>query len=137
MGDYLLGIPFSASRYVPPGWYYQRLRNNWAYFTDDWKVSSKLTVNLGIRYELNLPTTEKRGQFGSFLPSARGGRGAILVPNEKSVSPPYLQSSVERSWPFYSQFSVYAKDVGISEKYLRATGHYGWAPRIGLAYRTR
>jgi hypothetical protein len=25
--------------------------------------------------------------------------------------------------------------VGISEKYLRATGHYGWAPRIGLAYR--
>src|SRR5713101_2411636 len=29
LADFLLGIPFSASRYVPPGWYYQRLRNNW------------------------------------------------------------------------------------------------------------
>ena len=135
LADFLLGIPFSASRYVPPGWYYQRLRNNWAYFTDDWKVSSRLTLNLGIRYELNLPTTEKRSQFASFLPSARNGRGAILVPNAASVSPPYLQSSVERSWPFYSQFSVFASDVGISEKYLRVIGHNSWAPRAGLAYR--
>lgn len=135
LADFLLGVPFSASRYVPPGWYYQRLRNNWAYFTDDWKVSSRLTVNLGLRYELNLPTTEKRGQFASFLPAARNGRGAILVPNAASVSPPYLQSSVERSWPFYSQFSVFASDVGISEKYLREVGHYSWAPRAGLAYR--
>ncbi len=135
LADFLLGIPFSASRYVPPGWYYQRLRNNWAYFTDDWKVSSRLTLNLGIRYELNLPTTERRGQFASFLPSARNGRGAILVPNAESVSPPYLQSSVERSWPFYSQFSVFASDVGISEKYLREVGHNSWAPRAGLAYR--
>jgi len=135
IGDFLLGVPFSASRYVPPGWYYQRLRNNWAYFNDDWKISSRLTVNLGIRYELNLPTTETRGQFASFLPSARNGRGAILVPNQKSVSPPYLQSSVERSWPFYSQFAVFAPDVGISEKYLREVGHYHWAPRAGLAYR--
>ncbi|MEX2260941.1 MAG: TonB-dependent receptor [Bryobacteraceae bacterium] len=135
LGDFLLGIPFSASRYVPPGWYYQRLRNNWVYFTDDWKVSSRLTLNLGLRYELNLPTTEKRQQFASFLPTARDGRGAILVPNQKSVSAPYLQSSVERSWPFYSQFAVFASDVGISDKYLRATGYHGWAPRAGLAYR--
>ena len=71
----------------------------------------------------------------SFLPSARNGRGAILVPNAESVSPPYLQSSVERSWPFYSQFSVFASDVGISEKYLREVGHNSWAPRAGLAYR--
>jgi hypothetical protein len=135
LADFLLGIPFSASRYVPPGWYYQRLRNNWAYFTDDWKVSPRLTVNLGVRWELNLPTTEKRQQFASFLPSARGGRGAILVPNQQSVSSPYLQSSVQRSWPFYSQFAVFATDVGISDKYLRAVGYHSWAPRVGIAYR--
>jgi hypothetical protein len=135
LADFILGIPFSASRYVPPGWYYQRLRNNWAYFTDDWKVSSKLTLNLGLRYELNLPTTEKRQQFASFLPSARNGRGAILVPNEKSVSPPFLQSSVARSWGFYRQFAVFASDVGISDKYLREIGYYHFAPRAGLAYR--
>ena len=135
LADFILSIPTSGGRYVPPGWYYQRLRNNWAYFNDDWKASPNLTVNLGVRYEINWPTTEKYLRFASFYPSARNGRGAILVPNQESVSPPYLQSSVPLSWPVYSQFSVFAKDVGVSEKYLRDVGYNHFAPRLGLAYR--
>ena len=134
IADFYLGIPFSGGRYVPPGWYYQRLRNNWAYFNDDWKATSKLTVNLGVRYEINWPTTERFGQFSSFLPRGRNGKGAILVPNQKAVSAPYLQSSVPLSWPTYSQFAVFASDVGISEKYLRAVAYNRFAPRLGIAY---
>lgn len=133
--DYLLGIPTSASRYVPPGFFNQKNPNNWAYFNDDWKATSKLTVNLGVRYEINWPTREINGQFATFSPNARGGRGAIVVPDEASVSAPYHQSSVPLSWPFYQQFGVYAKDAGIDPKYLRATGYHSFAPRVGLAYR--
>jgi hypothetical protein len=135
LADFILGIPTSASRYVPPGWYYQRFKNQWAYFNDDWKATPNLTVNLGVRYEINWPTTEKYLRFASFSPTARNGRGAIVVPNEESVSPPYLQSSVPLSYPFYKQFTVFAQDAGIDPKYLRKVGYHHFAPRVGLAYR--
>jgi Carboxypeptidase regulatory-like domain/TonB dependent receptor-like, beta-barrel len=135
VADFFLGIPYSASRYVPPGWYYQRIRNEWAYFNDDWKVTPKLTMTLGVRYEINWPTTEKYGHFASFDPSARGGQGAILVPNQQSVQIPNPITSVPLSWPFYQQFSVFASAVGISPTYLRKVAYNHFVPRIGLAYR--
>lgn len=135
LADFILGIPTSGGRYVPPGWYYQRLKNEWAYFNDDWKVTPKLTVNLGVRYEINWPTTEKYRRFASFDPSARNGKGAILVPDLQSVSAPYLQSSVPLSWPTFAPLSVFASDVGINPKYLRAVGYNKFAPRVGVAYR--
>ena len=134
LADFILGVPASGSRYIPPGWFYQRIRSQWSYFNDDWKVSSKLTVNLGVRYEINWPTTEKNGQFATFDPAARSGQGAIVVPNLKSVSPPYVQSSVPLSWPVYSQVSVFADQVGINAKYLRKVGYNHFAPRVGFAY---
>ncbi len=135
LADFMLGVPSSGGRYVPPGWYYQRINSEWAYANDDWKATSNLTVTLGVRYEINWPTTEKNGQFATFDPSARGGEGAIVVPSAKSVSPPYVQSSVPLSWPVYSQVSVYANDVGINPKYLRKVDYNHFAPRVGLAYR--
>lgn len=135
LADFMLGVPTSGGRYAPPGWYYQRIRNNWAYFNDDWKATPNLTVNLGVRYEINWPTTEKYRRFASFYPEGRNGKGAILVPDQQSVSAPYLQSSVPLSWPTYGPLSVFADDVGISPKYLRAVGYDKFAPRVGIAYR--
>lgn len=135
LADFFLGLPASGGRYIPPGWYYQRIKNEWAYINDDWKVTNNLTVTLGVRYELNWPNTEKNHQFATFDPVARGGQGAIVVPSQQSVSPPYLQSSVPLSWPVYSQYSVFANQVGIDPIYLRKVVYDHLAPRVGLAYR--
>jgi hypothetical protein len=46
-----------------------------AFVQDDWRVKPRLTVNLGVRYEINTPVKEDNGLFGSFDPT----RGLVQV----------------------------------------------------------
>jgi len=64
--DFLLGLPYSTSRrYVDPSVdphgnsIYIRSRNWNAYLTDNWRLSSGLTLNYGLRYEYTGPSFEK------------------------------------------------------------------------------
>jgi hypothetical protein len=49
------------------------LPRNWEhsfYVQDDWKIHPKLTLNIGVRYELETPPVQKLGQFSVFNPAA-------------------------------------------------------------------
>ena len=67
--SFLLGAVDNA-RYnvlaVVPG---NRYRYFATYFQDDWKVSSRLTLNLGLRYEIFFPRTESFNNFSGFDPT--------------------------------------------------------------------
>jgi Carboxypeptidase regulatory-like domain len=58
LADFLLGLP-SLSR-IAEGNSREYLRDtgNYFYLADDWKLSPRLTLNLGIRYEYNTPWVE-------------------------------------------------------------------------------
>jgi hypothetical protein len=63
--DFLLGYPDSASigTNVRAG---IRVRNYSSFVQDDWKVNSKLTVNIGVRYEYTTPVTEVVNRMANF-----------------------------------------------------------------------
>ncbi len=54
-----------------------------AYIQDDWRVSPRLTVTAGLRYDLSLPITDQHDQLANFDPI----RGLVQV--GKQISSPY------------------------------------------------
>jgi hypothetical protein len=59
LAAFLLGLPANNSSLQRIGIRSNQNVYHGIYFQDDWKVSSKLTLNLGGRYEYEAPTTER------------------------------------------------------------------------------
>ncbi len=56
--DFLLGLPYQDTRRYGSSNNYLRNRSFNAYFQDNWRVRSNLTVNFGLRYEYIMPYYE-------------------------------------------------------------------------------
>ena len=58
---FLLGLPSTTSITRPAT--YDEYSRTWGFFVqDDWRVNDRLTLNLGLRYELENPLVEQRQQ---------------------------------------------------------------------------
>jgi Carboxypeptidase regulatory-like domain len=89
-----------------------------AYFQDDWKVTPKLTLNLGIRYDFNAPWQEKYNRINSWngdSPVTIAGlnlRGGLEFPGVNGVPRGQFQDSRTNFAPrFGFAYSPYAKTV--------------------------
>src|SRR5581483_5343400 len=80
----LLGYPLTATRDIKPPW---QMRNNeyGLYFQDDFKVNRRLTLNLGIRWDLYAPATEEHDKLSNFDPSTLTMRLAGQNGNSRST----------------------------------------------------
>ncbi len=84
----------------------QRLWMASGFFEDDWKVTPKLTLNLGLRYDFATPALTGNNKMANFNPAGNGGAGSL----------------------------VFAKSGSIEDRALVQANTKNFGPRLGISY---
>jgi hypothetical protein len=107
--DLLLGLASRFSQASAGTTAYFRSNLIQPYIQDDFRVSRRLTLNFGLRYELNLPVSEAQNRLLAFRP----GQKSQMVP----AAPSGL---------------LFQGDPGVDQ--IIRTDTNNWAPRLGFAW---
>ena len=122
--DFLLGYPTTVARAFPTLKLERKRYQYDFYVNDDFKVSPRLTLNLGLRYEYHPYWREKNG-LGSIFDI---DSGKIVVPDGSL-------SEVSPLFPLDYVDVVEAGKFGLAGKTIISNDKNNFAPRIGAAYR--
>lgn len=137
LASFLLGIGSGSVSFAAPlahqNFYYG------SYLQDDWKITPRLTVNLGVRYEYESPRTDRFNQLTNFNQAAPPPlratgldlRGVLAYPGTGSL--PRTQSRPDRN--------NFAPRIGFAYRItpgtvIRAGGGLFYAPWTGIASNT-
>jgi hypothetical protein len=94
---------------------------------DEWRLSASLTLNYGLRYEVNTPFNDTTHQLGNFDRNYPGGR--LVVQNEGVPLINPLWKAAVGNTPF-----ITASQVGLPDT-LRYTYWHNIQPRLGIAWK--
>nr|MBA3440416.1 TonB-dependent receptor [Pyrinomonadaceae bacterium] len=82
MAAFLLGAPSLIEQDYLLAWVGVRGTEYSAYVADDWRATSKLTLNIGLRYELDTPYSEVADRWANFDPQT----ATVLIAGRNGVS---------------------------------------------------
>ena len=133
VASFLLGVPQSivlASAAIP---YYYRWNAAAGYVQNDWRARPNLTLNIGLRYSLQLPRTENNNLQG-FLDPSKAQTVPLATPCQL---PDCLPASAATGLPIVSQATVIPfafAGYGGRSRYLSPVHYLNFEPRFGFAY---
>ena len=133
---FLLGVPDYTEVSSTNNDTMNGLGHAFAFFgQDDWKITPRLTLNLGLRYELHPPIHETHYNTATFDPTYSAGsgdqtvKGAVVVSNTQAAS----QASSAFVQAIAPTPIITASQAEIPTG-LRYTDKTDWGPRLGFAW---
>jgi hypothetical protein len=129
---FLIGLPPTSVTYVGNTRRGDMNVSNWEngfFFQDNWQIHPKVTLNLGLRYEIITPFVDEDDLMINFDPNTSknpGFQGRFIVPSEKAFS---------RLDPRFVAYGVVtAEEAGVGRGLVN-TDKNNLAPRLGIAWR--
>jgi outer membrane receptor protein involved in Fe transport len=128
LADFVLGWCDSTRRQLDASGPYHLVSNYSGFIQDDYKVSSNLTLNLGLRYDAMKQPHEKYGAWALFLPPL----GKIVAAGTGTLTQAEFDQRINSAG--LAPNLVMADAVGLPQTVVK-TDWTNFSPRFGFAWR--
>ena len=128
--NFLLGLATNSTNAEGITTRFLRTADYSLFLQDDWKASQKLTVNFGVRYELNLPAYETRGTITTFDPALYQPRMEVDQ-SGNPVGPPV--AGFVQAGNVIPQYDL-AEVPNVGKRVFTNVDGNNFGPRLGFAF---
>jgi len=132
--DLLLGLPDYLSIQYNRGFFYFRQSETGLYFNDKWRVTPRLTLNLGVRWDKWTPYHEKLNRLDTVDINTIASKFEVVTPGDHRMQDlPGIPASVIGSWAKRGLTFATADAIGYPANLFRADNN-NFGPRLGVAF---
>jgi hypothetical protein len=128
--DFLLGYPRQVVRAFPADTFGGQANYWHGYVQDDFKVSNRLTLNVGLRYEYSPWLSGYRGQLGTF---AAGDARPLIVASDSNMPDLAAQFAGPSAYALFGNRIQTSREAGLPLAITR-TDRAQFGPRVGFAW---
>lgn len=128
--DFLLGYPSAVVRAYPANNFGGQGLYKQFFVQDDYRVSDRLTINMGLRYEYSPWLDGYKGQIGTFDPAQAK---PIIVSGTGAVPDLTSQFAAPAAYQYFGKYIQTSSEAGLPLN-LTYTNKTQFAPRVGISY---